>query len=39
MSKYGKFGIGVNYKSSFSKEIYNNLQYIDILEVHSEKFF
>ncbi|MDB6367610.1 MULTISPECIES: DUF692 domain-containing protein [Photorhabdus] len=39
MSKYEKLGIGVNYKSSFSKEIYKNIQHIDVLEVHSEKFF
>ncbi|WP_323837564.1 hypothetical protein [Photorhabdus africana] len=39
MSKYEKLGIGVNYKSSFSKEIYKNIQHIDVLEVHSENFF
>ncbi|MCT8342110.1 MULTISPECIES: DUF692 domain-containing protein [Photorhabdus] len=39
MSKYEKLGIGVNYKSSFSKEIYKNIQHIDVLEVHSEKIF
>ncbi|WP_448511643.1 multinuclear nonheme iron-dependent oxidase [Photorhabdus laumondii] len=39
MSKYEKLGIDVNYKSSFSKEIYKNIQHIDVLEVHSKKFF
>ncbi|MBS9429686.1 DUF692 domain-containing protein [Photorhabdus akhurstii] len=39
MNKYEKIGVGVNYRSSFSKEIFQNIQHIDILEVHSEKFF
>lgn len=39
MSKYEKFGVGVNYKSSFSNEILKNIGNIDILEIHSEKFF
>ncbi len=39
MNKYEKIGIGVNYRASFSKEIFKNIQHIDILEVHSEKFF
>ncbi|OKP04808.1 DUF692 domain-containing protein [Xenorhabdus eapokensis] len=39
MGKYEKIGVGVNYKASFSTEILKNLESIDILEIHSEKFF
>ncbi|MDX7997735.1 DUF692 domain-containing protein [Xenorhabdus sp. Reich] len=39
MKKYEKMGVGVNYKASISKEIYQNIQCIDVLEIHSEKFF